>query len=258
MTRPYPRRRISALNPTQWLYLVVHALVFSVGVGLYQVRGALAFAVSTSLIATGIAGWVVFFWVRQNDYSARTMQSVQELGLTQAFTARSVSIRYEYEPRFTRSREQISIMGFGLRALREDFGDQFPRWARGTRVRILLLDPAAPASGCAYADQRDLEENNPVGNIRKDVETLLSMTTAIRREFPESFQIRLYRCIPSINICIIDDEAFWGPYLLGLQSRNTMTFLCRRGGHMYSALAAHFEQVWGNAAMSRDVTQDGP
>ncbi|TDC66357.1 hypothetical protein E1200_16810 [Actinomadura sp. GC306] len=240
----------SRLTPSSWIYLLVHALVFFVGVSLMAIDHPVALAVATSLMATGLAGWVVFFWVRQNEVTARSLQNLAKLGIVDGFHYRSVPIRNEYEPRFLGARREISIMGFGLRALREDFGSQFASWAGSAKVRILLIDPDAPGSGCSYADQRDAEEGNHTGSIRSDVEAMLRFTERLRREQPENFQIRLYTCIPSINVCVIDDEAFWGPFLSKRQSRNTMTLLCRRGGHMYAALAEHFEAVWSDPALS--------
>ncbi len=247
MARLRTRKPRKKLTTTNWVYLLAYALIFAIGAALYQVRGVFTLSVGTALIATGIAGWVIFFWVRESEVRARSLQNLADFGITDAFAVRSVAIRGEYELRFKASRDQISIMGFGLRALREDFGDQFQDWARATTVRILLLDPDAPNIKHAYADQRDAEESNPAGSIRKDVHEFISRTHAIRLEYADSFQIRLYRCIPSINVCIIDDEAFWGPYVFGRQSRSTVTFLCRRGGHMYTTLATHFDQVWRNS-----------
>lgn len=242
------KRRV--IDPTQWIYLLLHALLFAVGIALYQVHGAWAFAVATALMATGVTGWVLFLWIRQNEDTARSLRMMRDLGMTTVFATRSVAIRSEYEPRFSTARDQIAILGFGLRALREDFGGQFAGWARHARVRILLLDPDAPMGGESFADLRDLEEHNPVGSIRADVKSFLDATKALRTDFPNSFQIRLYRCIPSINVCIIDDEVFWGPYVHGRQSRNTVTFLCRAGGTMAVMLTEHFEAIWGDPVMS--------
>lgn len=249
-TRRTPKRRLS---PSSWTYLLVHALVFFSGISLLNFQGPIPFSIGTSLIATGVAGWVIFFWVRQSETSARSMQNMATMGITDVFIYRSVPIRHQYEPRFNASRRQISIMGFGLRALREDFGSQFGDWAQVSRVRILLLDPTAPSPDFAYANQRDAEERNPVGSIINDVQAMLNFTRNLRTQNPSKFEIRLYRCMPNINVCIIDDEAFWGPFLYGEQSRNTMTFLCRRGGHMYTALSDHFDQIWNSPDMSHPV-----
>lgn len=246
----------SKLTPSSWIYLLVHALVFFVGVSLLAIDHTVAVAVATSMMATGLAGWVVFFWVRQNEVSARSLQNLAKLGIVDGFHYRSVPIRDEYETRFRKARREISIMGFGLRALREDFGPEFASWAGSAKVRILLIDPDAPGSGCSYANQRDIEEGNDTGSIRRDVEAMLRYTRQLRQQQPDSFQIRLYTCIPSINVCVIDDEAFWGPFLSKKQSRNTMTLLCRSGRHMYTALAEHFEAVWSDQELSHPPPED--
>lgn len=187
------------IDPTQWIYLLLHAFLFASGIALYQIHGAWAFSIATALMATGVTGWVLFLWIRQNEDTARNLRAMRDLGMTTVFATRSVAIRSEYEPRFGGARDQIAILGFGLRALREDFGGQFANWARHTRVRILLLDPEAPNGSESFADLRDLEERNPIGSIRTDVKSFLDATEQLRADFPDNFQIRLYRCIPSIT-----------------------------------------------------------
>lgn len=251
--QPFRKR----LSPVNWTYLSVHALIFVGGISLYQIGSLLFTAVGTSLVATGIAGWVIFFWIRANEERTNALRALDDVGIVNAFAAaRSVPIRHEYESRFASSREQISIMGFGLRALREDFGDRFPEWARRTRVRVLLLDPEAPGGSVSYADQRDLEESNPLGSIRRDVIAFLAFTNDLRKAHPDSFQVRLYKCLPSVNVCVIDHEAFWGPYFVGQQSRSTVTFACRKGGHMYDALVRHFDLIWDGHSLSREASSE--
>lgn len=247
------RRMGRSFSPTQWIYLLVHALIFAAGIALYQVKGALSFSVATSLISTGVAGWVIFLWVRQSESRFSTVQALESLGIIKAFTARSISIRHEYEPRFSASRREISIMGFGLRALREDFGDEFANWATRSKVRILLLDPDAPSAHWSYAAQRDREEGNSAGSIANDVRAFLAYTREVRAAHPQTFQVRLYRCIPSINLCVVDDDLFWGPYLLGRQSRDTATLLCGKGGPLYATFVRHFEQIWSDPEMSYEA-----
>ena len=251
----HPSQR--SLTPVQWIYLLVHALVFLVGVALYQLGGIFAVSVGTSLSAAGIAGWVIFLWIQINEDSAQTLKAINTAGIVDIFpTARSVTIRHEYEIRLNEARRDIKFMGFGLRALREDFGDQFQSWCQRAKVRILLVDPRAPHDEASYADQRDIEENNPEGSIRSDVRAFLNYTSQMRADYPNSFQVRLYRCLPSINVCIIDDDAFWGPYVVGQQSRNMLTFSCRSGGYMYNMLSEHFDRIWNNPQLSVPPEQD--
>ena len=70
---------------------------------------------------------------------------------------------------------------------------------------------------------------------------------------PHPFQVRLYRCLPSVNILRVDDELFWGPYLIREQSRNCPTFIVRRGGILFSRFTAHFDSIWADDNLSREI-----
>jgi hypothetical protein len=56
--------------------------------------------------------------------------------------------------------------------------------------------------------------------------------------------VRLYRSIPALNICRVDEELFWGPYLVGGPSRNNPTIIVKKGGIMFDRLMNHFNMVW--------------
>jgi hypothetical protein len=208
-------RLMAGLRPDQQIYLLVHVVLFTGGVIIAQVGGnALWVAVGTSVAATGITGWVIFLWIRATDRSTEDRERLARVGIVTAFPARSVPIRSEYERRFNASRGQIDYLGFGLRALREDFLDQFPRWLQHTKIRVLLVDPTAPHTTATYVSQRDLEEGNAHGSIESDVKAFLTAYLPIKQQFPDRFQVRLYSSIPALNICRIDDEIFWGPYFV--------------------------------------------
>jgi hypothetical protein len=58
------------------------------------------------------------------------------------------------------------------------------------------------------------------------------------------------RCIPAINLFRIDDDVFWGPYLMQQQSRNTPTLLATRGGFLFDMLQKHFDALWAQSSPS--------
>jgi hypothetical protein len=245
------------VQPEQQVYLLIHILLFAAGLLIAQIGGALWAAIGTSVAATGICGWVIFFWIRSTERSSGGRLRIQQLGIIDAFPARSVPIRPEYEMRFNRARQQIDFLGFGLRALREDFGPQMARWLEAVPVRILLVDPERPLSSWTYADQRDREEANPLGSIGRDVRAFLQFAAPLKNRYRNRLDIRLYSCLPAINVCRIDDEIFWGPYVVGAQSRNTPTFLVARSGTMFDVLSNHFQLIWENDEYSRDAFDSG-
>lgn len=240
------------LYPDHLPYYLAHALLISIGLiaVLIDRSNAIYQAIGTSLIATGAAGFVVYSYVRIVHQTAERLQILTQFGFVRAFAGRSVQIKPEYDRRLSHASEQIDIMAFGLRALREDYRDSFVDWSRRAKVRILLIDPHAPIQATSYADQRDIEERNPPGTIRADVRQFLN---AVHQVNPptDRFEIRLSKTLPSVNIFRIDDQSFWGPYLMREQSRNMPTFIVERGGVMFDALARHFEEIWSDDTLSR-------
>jgi hypothetical protein len=250
------RLKLQLIRPDHQVYLLAHVLLFIGGLLIVQIGGPIWIAVGTSVSATGICGWAIFFWIRLSEEAAQGMNRIRQIGLIDAFPARSVPIRSEYESRFNAARRGIDFLGFGLRALREDFGSDFARWLEGIPIRILLVDPQAPHPGWHYVSQRDIEESNSPGSIEQDVQQFLQFLTPIKNLYPDRLQVRLYSCLPALNVCRIDDEIFWGPYVLGVQSRNTPTFLTGRFGVLHNLLEAHYESVFSDQ-FSRDAYTHG-
>lgn len=246
------------LTPRHWVYLLLNVVVAVLGLLLIRTGNDVAGAVGASMVAAGIAGWVLFVWVLVNQEQARRLEVLARSGLVDAFPGRSTRIKEQYDRRLADARQVIDIMGFGLRQLREDYHNDFARWARHARVRILVIDPEAPAGALSHAAQRDIEENNPGGSIAQDVNEFLQQTANVRVEYPDRFQVRLYTALPSINVFRVDDELFWGPYLVGTQSRNTPTFLVGRGGALFDRITEHFDRLWSDDHFSHPPVTESP
>jgi len=248
--------RWTKLRPDHQVYLLVHVILFVTGVLIAQLRSPIFIAVGTSIAATGLCGWVIFLWIRLNDDYRQDQQRLRKIGIVTAFPARSMLIQAEYKQRFESARKRIDLLGFGLSALRQDFGQQFAAWLNHATVRVLLLDPASPTPKWTYADQRDREEGNPEGTIQTDVAHFLQELLPVKVLHPDRFHVRLYSTMPGVNICRTDDEILWGPYFIGIQaSRNTPTFLVTRPGRLFEALEDHYEQIWSDTRHSRDGYQ---
>jgi hypothetical protein len=228
-------------------------IIFLVGVVLVQQRSAAWTAVGSSLMAAGMAGWVLFLYVWLSESRAERLEMLRQLGFRCAFPVRSVGIKGQYDKRLAHATSQIDIMGFGLRSLRQDYERQFAAWAACASVRILLLDPDFPTPQCSMADQRDREERDDGGTIRRDVEAFVKAAAPLIREEQAAFKVRLYRCLPTVNMFRIDRELFWGPYLVREASRNLPTFVIAEGGSLFPVLTRHFETIWSDPELSREV-----
>jgi hypothetical protein len=175
------------------------------------------------------------------------IEAFTKAGLLKIFPGRSVLIRQEYDTRLDKA-HHIDLVGFGLSAFRQDYINDFVGWSHRANVRILLIDPDFPSPEHSLADQRDKEENNPSGQIRRDIEAFEKAVSNLPDLNRDRFEIRRMRCIPAINFFRIDDDVFWGPYLMQQQSRNTPTLLATRGGFLFDMLQKHFDALWAQSS----------
>ena len=207
----------------------------------------LAQSLGSGLLATGIAGMTLYLYVRLSEQTQSRLEVITDAGITSVFRHRSIRIKSHYDERL-RSAKRVDLIGLGLSAFREDYARDFAEWSRKAKVRILVLDPDFPTKGHSLADYRDLEERGAKGKIRGDVEAFEKVVNENAEIDRTRFEIRRMRSIPAINLLRIDDETFWGPYLMAERSRNTPTLLVHRGGFMFDDLERHFEETWAAAA----------
>ncbi|MCG2642619.1 hypothetical protein ACFPFP_22730 [Bradyrhizobium sp. GCM10023182] len=243
------------LNPTNIFWIVGHIAMLALGIfltviGPQSLYKDVFLGVGGSLIAAGIAGEILFLYVAASQQTKDRLDLISAAGLQRIFATRSVSIRDEYHSRLSNAKE-VDILGFGLASFREDYGNKFSELSLKTTFRILLLDPTFPSPENSIASIRDREEGHNDGDIRRDVEAFEAAIQRASGLIEKNFQIRRLMALPSINIFRVDDEIFWGPYLIADQSRNMPTLLVKRGGFLYDQLRNHFDQLWTNDQFSR-------
>lgn len=253
--------RLNRISPSSRTYILSHLLLLTLGFGICltpwavptTIKGSIILAIGGSLIAAGIAGHALYLHVIWSQTAEKRLNEIRRAGIERVFEKRSVAIRSEYDSRLKRASQSIDILGFGLQHLKEDYLEDFDTWADRAIVRMLVIDPESPSNAAPYANQRDLEEETELGQIAQDVRTLVSSCRDLLVRRPNRFTIRLYTCLPSINMFRIDDEIFWGPYFVGGVSRNMPTFLLDGRGFVAEAIVAHFEKIWTNENLSRPI-----
>ena len=236
------------LDWVKLVYLLVHFFLMVLGGAIAFLNFRWAEPIGLGLLTGGISGYIVFGYVLVSHDVSERLDVLRHFGIQRAYESRATRIRDEYEQRLSKAKERIDVLAFGLSALREDFGEDFADWKSRAEVRILLIDPDYPAPD-SFADQRDREEGRPAGTIRSDVNTFLEFVAPLRGD---RFRVRLYTCLPHVNVFRVDDEMFWGPYLVKEQGRNTPTFVSGKGV-MFDSLLQHFERIWNDPTLSRDA-----
>jgi hypothetical protein len=252
------------VTPTGGLWILSHTIMILFGTlflsakSVHTVLGAgVSEGIGGSLVATGVAGISLFLYIASSDAMRARVEMFTKAGLSAIYSGRSVLIRDQYQQKLAKA-QKIDLVGYGLSSFRQDFVGEFVAWSHRARVRILLPDPDFPTQELSLADQRDREENHPVGRTRADIEAFENAVSELAGLKRASFRVHRVSCIPSINVFRIDDDIFWGPYLMNQQSRNTPTLLATRGGYLFSVLEdiskrsgtrAHLRQIV-NAAHS--------
>lgn len=243
------------LQPGSIIYLLVNALIFVIGLLVLNIdeikENVLREGIGISLVSTGIAGAILYLHVRSESTLKNRLDSIYKSRILKIFPARAANIRDEYTERLENSSE-IDVLGLGLSAFREDFRGKLIEWARAGRdIRILVLDPDFPSSENSLARIRDLEEGNDIGRIGRESERFIDDFAETARDWP-NFRVRYYQAIPSLNMLRAGNEMFWGPYIVGTQSRNMPTLLVEQGGFLFENLKGHFEKLWTDQNFSRD------
>jgi hypothetical protein len=203
-------------------------------------------SVGYSLIAAGISGSLLYIYAIIDIKKKQKLDRLNSLGIIDIFPVRAAEIKNEYDSRLNKAKKRVDIIGFGLRALREDYGQKFPEWAARFEIRILLSHPNFPTKTNPFGKIRDMEEGeSTTGKISREVKDFcFSCSEMIEKT--ESFSVKLSKAIPSINYFRIDDEAFWGPYLIGGPSRNLPTMIISKKSFLFERLEEHFTEIWDN------------
>jgi len=244
-------------NPTHTIYYLAHLIIFVIGIVFIQIGGEYDFlfdSIGTSLAATAIAGIFIFSYIKYADDLRVNVQMLVTLGLHQAFNMRGLKNTNEYRSRLEKASKNIDILGYGLGTFFEEHHNDFQNWKDICHVRILLIDPTFPNPENSLCSQRDIEEGKSTGTLKNEVNRFVEQTHNIIGDGRKgSFNIKYFKCIPSITIFRIDDEILWGPYFVNQLSRDTPMFIVKRGGDLYDQILKQFENIWTNKDFSRNI-----
>ena len=247
------------MRASRYSYLITYAVIICVGiiVTLVFVKPVdfwktLAIAVGSSLVATGIVGWTLWMYVRQQEKSAASARAIDRAGIQYVYPKRAAQIRKEYDRRL-RHAKHVDIVGFGLHSFNLDYMRKLGELSKHATIRILIVNPESP-----HARARDLEEKQSPDTIKREAEEFITQFAELYHGNSLKLQLRAYDTLPMVNIFRIDRDLFWGPYLLDRNSSNTFTVRARRHGSVYSQLLAHFESVWAIAKIPNALDSDLP
>lgn len=193
---------------------------------------------STAIIASGIVGFVYFFYMKAEKRYEHVADLVDNWGLMDIYPNRKDEDLYRKY--LQKSSSQIDIQAISLSRLYDDLGDEIEMAAKsGVQVRILLIDPDSEI--CNWIEQTHTTYEDLSSKIESSTRNYLQMDT-------ENISVRYYHKLP-VNYFRIDDRAFFGPYFT-TSSRNTTTMFADANRGLATDYSNNFNDIWENHSES--------
>lgn len=195
--------------------------------------------IGCSLIASGL---VLLFTALLIDYRKEYM-AWSEWKLEQIFRTRADKNR-DSDPKLEKHNlKQLDGIAFGLKSFRSNRRNDVLRCMQnGMDVRLLVMDPTSD-----FVKQRELEESAALGSISKSIWDLIEWAEELNRQSNYGkIQIRFYDTMTLDFYWRLDDEIYIGPYMLDVESQQTITYKYVKGGKGFQLYSEYFESLWNN------------
>ena len=225
-----------AVNP--YAIIVSLALVL-LGVILSILPYNIAVNIGCSLIASGI---VLFFTTILIDYRKDYMVW-NEWKLEKIFKTRADK-NNDSDPKLEKHNvKQLDGICFGLKSFRSNRSkDMLTCMQRGMNVRLLVMNPQSQ-----FIKQRELEENASLGSISKSIESLLSWANELNKQSKKGkIKIKFYDAMTLDFYWRLDDDIYIGPYMMNIESQQTITYKFVKGGRGFQYYSDYFETLWND------------
>lgn len=163
-----------------------------------------------------------------------------------------IGIRSEANVRINEKLESMTkgmdIIAFGMKNFLAAKGTLLEsKVISGCNIRILTINPNSP-----YVDQREKDEGDAAGQIKKSINDLISWTKKIKAKNPRgSIEIKIYDALPLDTYQRIDDFVFTGPSMMGVPSQQTLIYGYSPNSKGGTQLTSYFEKLWSDNSFSR-------
>lgn len=119
--------------------------------------------------------------------------------------------------------------------------------ARGSRIRILLLEPSSESAATRSTEVGFTEQ----GMVRDLIKVNIDEITKLCEEepsFAERVELRLYNGTPVLTLYVSDDIYILGLFWRGVRAVEGPQFVIKGGdSYIVRILAQHFENIWESA-----------
>lgn len=223
------------------LYLLGNFAVIVIGLLLFSLSQEIAKAIGPAVVASGIVGFVYFFYMRAEKRYEYAIRLTDEWGLLDIFSNRSDEELYRRY--LVECEDVLDVQAISLTRLYTDLGDVIERVGKsGVEIRLLLLDPESEV--CDWIESAHREYSDLETKIEDSTKDYMELDT-------ENINIRYYDGLP-VNYFRIDDRTFCGPYFTE-PSRSTITFFADADKDLVEGYKNNFESVWEEYSSEPDL-----
>ena len=153
-------------------------------------------------------------------------------------------INNECAEKLRHAKYQVDIVAFGLQSFRNKQSDAIEGYLKkGVTFRILTMSPNSP-----FVLQREKEEDDT--NIKNSIEKLIEWADKLNeKQYKGRIIVKGYSCMTLDFYWRVDHTIYVGPYWVGYDSQQTVTYTFDKGGEGFKLYSDYFEKLWN--------TQDG-
>lgn len=202
-------------------------------------------SVGCSIIATSIVSFIMTLYLN-DDKEARRV--VDNWGLKN-IEVRSL-LNIEINEKLDSMSEGMDIIAFGMKNFLAAKGPLLEqKISQGCTIRILTLAPTSQ-----YVTQREKEEKEPKGQIKKSIEDLIKWAEAIKtKNYKGTITVKTYNSLPQDMYQRVDKYVYVGPLHYEKPSQQTIAYEYKpnsRGAEYYSN---YFVSLWENSQFTNTV-----
>ena len=225
------------INP--YAIIVSLALVI-IGIILTILPYSISVNIGCSLIASGI---VLFFTTilidHRKDYMVWNEWKLEKIFKTRAEKNKDSDPKLE-----NHNIKQLDGICFGLKSFRSNrTKDMLTCLQRGMNVRLLVMNPESD-----FIVQREEEESAAQGSISKSIIDLLKWANDLNKQSKKGkIKIKFYNAMTLDFYWRMDDDLYIGPYMLNMESQQTITYKYIKGGRGFQLYSDYFETLWNDS-----------
>lgn len=224
---------------TGLLIIIIGIITILVDIFITKTERSIWISIGCSLLASGIVilATALLVDVKPVDY-------LEEWGLERIYKTRAEK-NTDSDPKLERAKKQVDAVAFGLKSFRTTQSKRVEKALKnGVNFRILTMNPS---ENNAFLEQREKEENETIGQIKKSIEDLISWANVLNsRPYKGKIEVRGYNCMTLDFYWRVDDELYVGPYWYGRGSQQTITYKFGKDKRGFELYTEYFEDLWND------------